>query len=175
MSTGGLTRQAEIRKLAAHNAIIQGELKAAELARFAKALTDDGGIISYRLAVRYNEEYRPLIEGTVSARVTVQCQRCLEPMEVDLASDLTWRVVWTDEQAKHLDRDIEPLIAPEGIVDLLAALEDELLLCLPYVSYHEPSECNEKEVYISGEIASEETESNDQANPFKLLESLKKT
>ena len=59
-----------------------------------------------------------------------------------LACENTLAVVWTDDQAAHLPRHLEPLVVEDEACSLWDVVEDELILALPSFSYHETEECN---------------------------------
>ena len=63
---------------------------------------------------------------------------------------------------------IDPLVIDKGILDLYQMLEDELILALPIVNYHEIGQCAnnlDKFKYNSS--------SNAQTGPFDILKQLK--
>ncbi len=173
MSTGPLTRQADIRKLASSGAVIEGSVKVSELGRLAQALAEDSGTVSYCLRFGVTEEGIPSIAGQVEGSVVVLCQRCLEPMELDLRSEFLLGAVDSDERARQLPGRLEPLVLQEDIVDTAAVLEEELLLCLPFVSYHSQDECKQKVGHQSIEEGAEPV-SEERNNPFDVLAALKK-
>ena len=75
----------------------------------------------------------------VQAQATVarQCQRCLQPMDAALDVDRRFRFVRTEAQAAALDEtsDDDVLVLLPRL-DLMALLEDELILALPIVPMH---------------------------------------
>jgi uncharacterized protein len=173
MSTGGLSGQAEIRKLAALETIFQGDLKVAELVRFTQALADDIGSVSYILKMGYNDERLPVINGQVSGLVKLECQRCLQPTDWEFESSFTVVIVWDEERVKHVISGTEVIVAPDGMVELLTILEDELLICLPIVAYHPEDKCAMKPGYVSAPDDVEIIEPTSEDSPFKVLQNLK--
>lgn len=72
------------------------------------------------------------------AAVPLQCQRCLQPVEQDLAVDRRFRFVRSEAEAERLDESSEDdvlVLSPR--LDLQDLLEDELILSLPLVPKHE--------------------------------------
>jgi uncharacterized protein len=173
MSTGGLSGQAEIRKLAALETIYQGDLKVAQLTRFTQALADDVGSVSYILKMGFNDERLPVIDGQVSGLVKLECQRCLQPTDWSFESSFTVAIVWDEERAKHVVSGTEVIVAPDGMVELLAILEDELLICLPIVAYHPEGVCAMKSGYVSTSDDVVIVEPTGEDSPFKVLQNLK--
>jgi uncharacterized protein len=76
---------------------------------------------------------------TVTTSLVMQCQRCLEP--VDIAVDIApwFRIVADEATAATLDAELEDVdvLAADGPLDLLTLIEDEILLSLPAVPMHE--------------------------------------
>lgn len=71
------------------------------------------------------------------ARVSLGCQRCLQPMAHRLDVDTTCRFVRGEALAVRLDEEgEEDVLALTRAFDLLEWLEDELLLALPLVPRH---------------------------------------
>ncbi len=113
-----------------------------------------------------------MVEVRFEAQVSVTCQRCLQPMDLSLVGDNTLAIVWNDDQAKHLPKRLDPLIAPEEGCNLWELVEDELILALSPFNYHEAEDCNE---ILSGfaDPAVEEEEGARRSNPFDVLAQLK--
>jgi uncharacterized protein len=74
------------------------------------------------------------------ARVTLQCQRCLQPLVVPLVVARNFRFVRGEDEAARQDEeagDEEDVLALAARFDFLGLVEDELLLALPIVPRHE--------------------------------------
>jgi len=100
------------------------------------------------------------------------CQRCMGVVLTPLEVDQWYRFVASEEVAMaEDDASEEDLLVMAPQFDLLAVLEDELLMALPLVPMHE--ECPEAPVLRAGEdeLAGEASE---KPNPFALLAQLKK-
>ena len=75
---------------------------------------------------------------SAQAPVWLTCQRCLQPMAVDLALDRRLRFVHGESQAEALDAESDDdVLALPRWLDLRELVEDELLLGLPLVPRHE--------------------------------------
>lgn len=83
----------------------------------------------------------PELRLALQANTTVGliCQRCLQPLAVDLAIDRTFRFARDDEEAAQLDQvaEDEDVLALGRPLDLLSLLEDELIMALPIVPRHQ--------------------------------------
>lgn len=72
------------------------------------------------------------------AAVSVECQRCLQPIVVPLHVDRRLFFVEGEDAAAALDTDSEDdVLTLEPAIDLRALIEDELILALPLVPRHE--------------------------------------
>ena len=88
---------------------------------------------------------RPVSGGEAEIRLHLQahtaldltCQRCLQPMTVQLQVQPTLRFVRGEDRAEALDEDSdEDVLALTPSLDLLSLVEDELILALPLVPRH---------------------------------------
>ena len=71
------------------------------------------------------------------AKVSLQCQRCLQTMTEPLQVDRRFRFVRSEAEAARLDEDSDDdVLALEPRLDLMGLLEDELILGLPLVPRH---------------------------------------
>lgn len=73
-----------------------------------------------------------------STTISLECRRCLEPVEVPLRVDTRLRFVRGDDAAAELDAESEYDVLPlTRSLDLRVLIEDELLLSLPVLPAHE--------------------------------------
>jgi uncharacterized protein len=115
------------------------------------------------------------------ASVPLVCQRCMGTVATPLEVDQWYRFVASEEIAMAEDDESEEdLLVMAPHFDLLAVLEDELLMALPLVPMHD--ECPVAPVMQVGEDAltggdiekSVEAPSGEKPNPFAVLAQLKK-
>ena len=109
-----------------------------------------------------------------STAVPLTCQRCMGTVETPIAVDQWYRFVATEEIAMAEDDESEEdLLVMEPQFDLLAVLEDELLMALPLVPMHE--QCPVAPVLSAGsiELPDEAGGGNEKPNPFAVLAQLK--
>lgn len=115
-----------------------------------------------------DEQGRYRVTGSVQARAQMQCQRCMQDYQIQVDTPVEAAIVWSDEQARQLPAELDPWVAEQHL-DLIAAIEDELLLSLPTMPVHELDECNGAARYSSR--AQEQVTKK----PFAGLEVLKKS
>lgn len=173
MSTEPLPRTLDVRRAAARGVSISGTLASLDLPRFHPLLTGDSAVISVDLAFARDDENRYLVQVSLAASVAVLCQRCLQPMPLHLSAQNTLAAVWTDEQAAHLPRHLDPLIADTEACNLWELVEDELILAMPAFSYHDTEDCKQRMTGFTGPEPEEAEDGEEKPNPFNVLAQLK--
>ena len=162
----------DVRKAAVRGLDVTGVLKPQDLKRFRPLLAGDGGDISVQMVFSRDEEKRYLVRVAIEADIVVTCQRCLAAMPEHLSSDNTLAMLWTDEEAVHLPKHLDPLIVEDSSFNLWELVEDELILAMRPFSYHDPDDCSMKIADFS-EPASQEDAREEKPNPFNVLAHLK--
>lgn len=163
-----LPRQGDPRKFAQHGVSLEGVIPVSELPRLLEATEDSGREVQVKLEFTISEERKKVVIGIASADLALVCQRCLEPVTVPVESNISLAIVWDEEAAKALPERFDPWITGEGMADLYEMIEEELLLSLPAVAYHEEP-CLDSKLYSSGKPV----EVKKEKNPFQVLEQLK--
>lgn len=172
MSKDPLPRRIDVRKLAAAGAFIDVMEPLAAFPRVVAQLLSDQGSVAIELAFASDDQHRRIIRGRLRATLQVPCQRCLEAMQLPIDSSFAVGVVRDDEAARQLPRELEPYIVEDAPHDLHDLVEDELLLSLPYTSYHPEDECSASSHFSCGE-PEEDAPPVRKENPFQQLGRLK--
>lgn len=157
------------RKFAQKGIELEGQIPLREMPRVAELVLDQDALVAVKLHFSVDEQRFKLITGTVSAELQLPCQRCLEPAPVSLESSVNLAVAWDEDEAKNFPKRFDPLIHWEGQTDIYIVIEDEILLNLPMVVYHD-HDCIGKTSF-----GDEEADSGleEEKNPFQILEQLK--
>ena len=150
---------------------LTGKVDADLCARLADAVIEISESIEADLSFDTSDQGRKVVHVSASTTVLVACQRCLEPMKLSLAFDTELGIVWSEDEAKTLPRDLDPWVVEEEMGDIAALVEDELLLALPFVIYHPEDQCSADSSHSTDEDLEESTPTD---NPFSILEQLKK-
>lgn len=181
MQSTPLPKQVDVRKFVASDLSIDAREPLANFKRLTEMLESADGDVEVHLHF-YTEPQGPKrIDGEVKATLMVLCQRCLKPMALPIDSRFRAAVVWSDEEAGRLPRELEPYIVGEEPQDIRDLIEDELIISVPYANYHEEGACAVEgyEPPVDDEIVEPESLENRAAegkakeNPFKVLEQLK--
>ncbi len=132
--------------------------------RLVASLFEPSGTLDFSVRGRVDRDDKHWLELSVSGTLVVQCQRCLEALEWPLqVSNLLLLVkegqVPPDDEMLEDDWDCLPA---GGRLDLLALVEDEALLNLPFAPRHE------------GCSAPSRTDGGERTSPFAGLAQLRK-
>lgn len=118
------------------------------------------------------------LDGHIDTKVPMECQRCLGTVETHLVSDFHLALIDDESLIERLDEDADFIVLGESesskkgdfdtpaSIDLLALLEDELLLLMPLSPKHDV--CEHKHQPASQDVVEEKRD-----NPFDVLASLK--
>ena len=154
------------------------------LSRFARISRETIGSIDHQLinidCKLSMDAYHRIVwlDGHVETKVPMECQRCLNTVEIDLVLDFHLALVDDEALIERLDEDADFIILGESeattrgsmdapaSADLLALIEDELLLLMPLSPRHEV--CEHKHQPAEEDIVEEKRE-----NPFEVLANLK--
>ncbi len=128
-------------RLADAGARLTGELPLAAMMRLQGLCLRGGGVAEVDLHFeRGGERGLRRMHGTITARVHVACQRCLEELTLVLTAKTSLLLVRPGERPDLADEGAELLVA-DAPVSLSDIVEDELLLAMPMIPKHEPSMC----------------------------------
>lgn len=164
----GLPKQIDVRRLAASGGLLEGKIACQADGRLAAMIVACESDIQISLEFGKQEDGNPGIKGRVQCKVSMRCQRCLQPVSVELDIPVVLGIVETELQASLLPDSVEPLICGDGPVDLLELAEDELILTLPLAPMHE--HCGIP-VKMPDAVADQKVEKQD--SPFSVLKDLK--
>lgn len=121
---------------------LSGRVDAATLSRLSDRLGDAHAPIEWRIEGTADAIGRPALAVELEGAVTLECQRCLGPLEWPIAQRTELLLARDDDEAARLDADSdsEVLIAATPL-DTQTLIEDELVLALPFVARHPDGSC----------------------------------
>ena len=165
----------DIRKAFDLESVFEGCCSFERLPRFAECLASPDGEVSSKLRFGLTGTGRRVITGSVSATVEVVCQRCLEPLSLELADTIQLALVESESQIDSLEAKWDPWMVDGPRISIASLLEEQLMLCMPLVSYHRDERCVKALEYQRREEPLDDS-SGDRAaqNPFEVLKVLKK-
>jgi uncharacterized protein len=150
-------------------------LKLERLAQESKGL-QPGSMVNWQveaeLRVGSTGQQDTWLHLQANTAVPMTCQRCMGAMQTPLVIDQWYRFVATEEIAMaEDDASEEDLLVMTPQFDLLALLEDELLMALPLVPMHEV--CPVAPVLSAGDLGGD-LDDEVKPHPFAALAQLKK-
>jgi uncharacterized protein len=158
-------------RLATSGQILSGEFKLSGMHRLAPLLEDDQGTVHYEIEFGIDDMGIRNVHGHIQAKLKLLCQRCLQPMEFEVNTEVALGVVQSSLEAEQLPGHYEPLLVEGRGISLVEMIEDELLLAVPIVPMHALEQCEAATHHETGDGASGDAEIKE--NPFAILADLK--
>ncbi|HEX7048256.1 MAG TPA: YceD family protein [Gammaproteobacteria bacterium] len=178
----GLPKRFSPERLAAQESTrggtLTGTLDANSLPRLCEMLaTRETAPVHVELSARRDDAKRLVLTGLASGKLSLTCQRCMEPVTLPVDANIALAVVRDEEAARNLPAELDPLLLDAGNeADLPALVEDELILALPPVPVHaNVADCGERVRYAgnAGDDGEEHDGNAQRENPFAVLKKLK--
>ena len=76
-------------------------------------------------------------ELRLEGKAQLECQRCMQPLEMPLHAMTRVALAESEEQVAQVPEDLEPVLALGGRISIGQLVTEELLLSLPIVPLHE--------------------------------------
>ena len=126
-------------KFAAEGRSLAGTVALSDLPRLVDLLVDRTGELAYRISGEVGIDRRSYLRLSVSGALMLQCQRCLGGMEWPLRLDVTFELVRPGQVIpdEELEEDAYDAIEAVPDMDVLALVEDEIVLAVPIAPRHE--------------------------------------
>ena len=150
--------------LAEKNTRLVGRLAVRGMSRLRVLLANDSGQVEVDLVFELAERSNlPRMHGRLAVAVNATCQRCLEPVSINLAAEPDMILLRQGEPEGSFPLEADMLTCGQKPVMLAELVEDELLLAMPMVPMHPLGECPARR-YLAGGVKGAATE-----NPFAEL------
>ncbi|UYF98496.1 MULTISPECIES: YceD family protein [unclassified Halomonas] len=173
MLTSQLPSRVEPYKLAARDERLEGQVALDRMPRLAEEAGEQTGECFASLAFGIDAQGRREIRGHVRATLSLACRRCLVPLSQDVSSDFLLGMIADEALASELPASHEPVLVENEQLDLLTVLEDELILSLPQVVYHDEAECHVSSDQLVSKTDGAADAPAPASNPFAVLGALK--
>ena len=145
---------------------LNGDYKVSELSRLSEIASNENDKVEVDLSFRLVNGRIPCIEGEIKSILILDCQRCLDSLQVDLKVPFDIAFVRNEFQADSLDDKFEIyLIGEEEELDTKNLITDEILLSIPMAPSHD-FDCGLKT--DKGDLVEEVRE-----HPFDALKNIK--
>ena len=123
--------------------VLRGKIATAKLQRLRDYLYSTDGVIEYELSGTVDLEGKSLLHLALGGKLSLKCQRCLEELEhnLDLVSDFL--LIGNERKWPEITEENEDVdcILAETEMDVVALLEEEIILKLPISPRHETGTC----------------------------------
>lgn len=174
MSESQIPAYVDTRKVFLQHEELTGTVSLQSLPRFKESLANDQGIVEITLYFSVNDSKQRIIKGSISAQVEVTCQRCLEPLAIYLKDDISLVLLEKESAAVNLGPELDPWICSEFKLLLSEVVDEQLMLCMPIVNFHETKDCLEKLEYKRVELSIDRSsQASLKESPFSVLKNLK--
>jgi uncharacterized protein len=130
-----LPRTVNPRKLAVSGGAVSGEIALVGMRRLADFLGCSPDDLTTRavMAVAFSEDAqrRVTAHGRLEATLPMACRVCEQRSDVPVSSHVQVAIVANEDDGADLPRDLEPLVVQDDRLDVMAWVEDELILAAP--------------------------------------------
>ena len=134
------------------------------MTRLTKLLVDSEGAVNMKLTFWRAENGCACITGSYDTELQLLCQRCLQPVTVQLNHDINVGITFEDAKEQP-PASMEPLTLMQDTMLTADFIEEEILLGLPISPMHELQDCAAEQPLTQRHQAA--------AGPFQVLEALK--
>ncbi len=174
MSQTPVPTYVDTRKLFLQQGVIRGSMSLERLPGFRDCLLDDEASIQIQLKFSIDESQQRLIQGSLQASVHVSCQRCLQPLAIELADEIRLALIDNEDAIGTLNAGWDPWICADYKLELAGLVDEQLMLCMPIVNLHRAGDCPARMNYSTGahDDPVEGGRAGDE-NPFSVLKALK--
>jgi uncharacterized protein len=142
MFMASLPEEVNYRKFAGDRVKLDGSVPVSSFHRLVESIANNKGEVHVKLEFRKGKKQKTLIIGKISVDLKLTCQNCLELCSFQVDSSFRWVLVEDEDALIALNSDDEGVICAEDKVNIVALLEDELLVSLPMVAKHPAGECS---------------------------------
>jgi uncharacterized protein len=116
-------------------AVLEGRLGLESLPRLAQSGCS-ASVLDFVLKGEINERGRPGLRLAVDGSVRLECQRCLDSLDLPLHLETELQFAVSEAEMAAAEDDVERVLAGREM-SVAALVEDEVLLALPMVPKHE--------------------------------------
>lgn len=132
----------DLRALARDGRLVQGEVPVTRLGRLAGSVLEPSGTVVFSFQGERDDEGKLYVDVHIQVGLALECQRCLGALEwpCDVQNRPLLLRSGDPLPEDELENDAVDALEVEPLTDLLALVEDEVLLALPLVPRHDDCE-----------------------------------
>ena len=144
---------------------LNGDYRVSELSRLSEIASNENDKVEVDLSFHLVNGRIPCVEGIIKSILVLDCQRCLDSLQVDLKVPFNIAFARNEFQADSLDDKFEIYLIGEEELDIENLITDEILLSIPMAPSHD-FDCGLKT--DKGDLVKEVRE-----HPFDALKNIK--
>jgi len=145
---------------------LHGECKISNMPRVSEIAKNDNDSVEVDLSFHLDDGKTPCVKGVIDLKVVLDCQRCLDDLEIDLNIPFKLAFVKYENQADGIDNSYETYhVGKVEDLETIDLITDEILLSIPMVPSHN-FECGLK-------VNQEKIMKDVHKHPFDVLKNLK--
>ncbi len=145
---------------------LHGEYKISNVPRVSEVARNVEDNLKVNLSFNLENGKTPCVKGIIESKIVLDCQRCLDALDLNLKVLFNLAFVRFESQAEGLDKSFDVyVIGEDEELDTLNLISDEILLSLPMVPSHE-FDCS---LSVDKETKVEKV----RKNPFDVLKNIK--
>lgn len=173
MTNRSIPLQVDPRKFADRALAFSGEYPLLSFTRVSELLVDAAGDVKVELSFARDDQGLAVTRLQFETEVRMICQRCLDEVVLPLSDESYFVAVvpGADTSLLPQEYDVLELDEKDKTLDVLALIEEELLLALPIIPMHPEGRCEHPDGYIQSDLGEDETA---RTNPFSVLAQLKR-
>ncbi|MFB6421903.1 MAG: 23S rRNA accumulation protein YceD [Candidatus Malihini olakiniferum] len=149
-----------------------GIYTAEQVVRLTEAVVRVDSDVQIFLSFNIDNQRLKVISGSAEVAVMLMCQRCWKPFKNQIRTTFCFNPGFNNDKRVEVFPEGNELIDVDkfGRVNLLAMVEDEIILALPIAPVHDSEHCKTSEADIVFGKLPDEVE---KSNPFSILSSLR--
>jgi uncharacterized protein len=126
---------------------IHDTIAASQLMRVKERLASDVGSLDWSLVGGVLSGGESTLHFELKGTLAASCQRCLEPIQLDLNIKSKFILVKDESEIPLKDEEIDDkdYLVASAEFDVIQLVEDEILLAIPYATKHDIKDCPAKD------------------------------
>jgi uncharacterized protein len=126
---------------------IHDTIAASHLMRVRERLASDVGSLDWSVVGGVSSSGESALHFELKGMLTVACQRCLEPIQLDLNIKSKFILVKDESEIPLEDEEMDDkdYLVASAEFDVMQLIEDEVLLAIPYAAMHDVKDCPAKD------------------------------
>jgi len=170
---GGWSKPRDLAKLADSRAEFEYDIPVSELPGLPADLSATAGPLHVKLRFE-REQGLAVAQVAIRGAVTLECQRCLRPMQFAIDADTRVALVASEPEADRVPDGLETFLATDGLLSCGALAAEELLLALPIAPRHDDeAACHASDAPLAAGVADTAlSEAQETQRPFADLRAL---